>query len=148
MKRWWYARARADLTQVRKPGGTGFVGHGPEWIDYMTAPDFWRKQRRKGLIEVLDEADENPRLAPREPPKEPTLTKAERRKQARIDLENIDEAIEKAKTDIKRLKEFKTQGEGDVKVVLAELESIERRLSVLKKTKAELEKELAAKKEK
>ena len=142
MKRWWYARARADLTQIRKPGGRGFLGHSPEWIDYTTSPDFWRKQRRKGLVEVLSEADENPKTAPREEPKAKKPTKAQRRKQVEIDLENTDEAIETAKKDVERLKKF-TPDEGDRAALAAEVESVELRLAILKKTKARLEKELS-----
>jgi len=144
MKRWWYARARADLSQIRKPGGGGFLGATPEWIDYMASPDFWRKQRRKGLVEVLSEEDENPKLMPRPEAVEFKPTKAQRKRQAEIDLENIEDALGAARDDIKRIKAIKPFDDGEAKALAAEIESLDHRLSVLKKTKARLEKELGA----
>lgn len=145
MKRWWYARARADLSQIRKPGGKGFLGMTPEWIDFMSSPDFWRKQRRKGLVEVLSEEDENPKLMPRAEVVEHKPTKEQRRKQAEIDLENIGEALETTGKALERFKKIKPNDEDEAKAITAELENIERRLAVLKKTKARLEKELGSK---
>ena len=71
MKRWILVRVRADLNQVRRPLGRGYIGHSPVWIDTREGPDFYAKQVRKGLLELLDEADENPRLAKTAPVAEP-----------------------------------------------------------------------------
>jgi len=70
MKRWIQASARADLNQVRRPQGRGYIGASPIWIDTMEGPDYYAKQVRKGLLVVHNEADENPRIAAA-PPEEP-----------------------------------------------------------------------------
>ena len=142
MQRWWYVRAREGLTRIRRPGGAGHITRAPVWIDHMASPDFYRKVRRTGDIEVLVEADERPGQS--DPVKEPKLTAAQRKKQARIDLENVGEAIGKARADTKRLSEIKPTDKEHAAIVAAELAAIEFRASVLEKTKAQLETELGA----
>lgn len=143
MKRWWYARAREGLTQIRRPGGTGFIAQSPTWIDHMQSPDFYRKVRRKGDLEVLDEADERPGQTP--PPKEPILTKAQRRKQAKTDLEVIEESLEKLDAELKRLGAVTPRDKEHAAILAAEIAALELRSKVHAKVKADLEKELSAK---
>jgi len=60
MKRWILVRARADLNQVRRPKGRGFITRSPVWVDTHEGYDFYAKLVRQGLLEKLDEADSRP----------------------------------------------------------------------------------------
>lgn len=129
MKRYILARCRADLNQVRRPGGRGFIGHSPSWIDTMEAPDFYAKQVRKGLLEVLDEQPENPRAV--------NARAESRRRQAEADIEAVRKDIAAAEKAIEDLGKKKASESRDTAIGQAE-----ERLAVLRNTEVQLSAEL------
>jgi len=98
MKRWILVRARADLNQVRRPKGRGYIARTPVWVDTHEAFDFYVKLVRQTLLEKLDEADERP---------VPTANQAAHLKadarlvQVKTDLESTAKRIEELEEELK-----------------------------------------------
>jgi hypothetical protein len=68
MQRWILIRAASEPV-VQRPKGKGIITPTPVWIDSLEGPDYYAKLVRKGIVEVLGEADARP--APTPPPPEP-----------------------------------------------------------------------------
>jgi len=130
MQRYIYARCRADLNRIRRPGGKGFVGHSPIWIDTHESRDFYCKLARKGQLEVLDEKVDDPRTE--------SARAAARRKQAESDLEGTRSAIKAAEKELGAVPSKKLGKDERASKEAA----IEERLAVLRATEKHLADEL------
>lgn len=67
MKRWILIRAASEPV-VQRPKGKGTITRTPVWIDSLEGPDYYAKQIRKGIVEVLGEADARPPVETPPPP--------------------------------------------------------------------------------